>query len=682
MQLRNTALCALVLIATSCASAPEAPAPVQLNDLTIGNTDVDLLADIMRREDNRQYDSAAFHAFGSSASPVVRKFAVRALGRIGNRAAASPLIRALSDSNVEVRSEAAFALGELVDSSVATVEALGALANGTGADAAEAVDALGKIRTEAARAHVERALNGNATALVTQAALLSIYRFPRRSSTTPLIVRHTTSQDPETRWRAVYALTRTLADPVVVSRLLDVLRTDENVWAASFAARGLRAVTVDSAGLRAQAIALLTARITDSRPAVRINAITALTGYRDSTLLGRLTPLLGDSDPNTVTAAIQAIAASGGAQAVPFLINTVNKGAPVVRGAAMSALVSTSAGLALQVMEQVLASDPDWRLRLYAARALGNARGDTAVLFLRQLTNYRDPRVVVAALETAAGLRDTLPATRTLFIQHLASADPFVRTAALGGLERFADPADQILLFDAYARALRDTVPDAAVAALDAIAKLGQKNAAVARAFAVRFPAGTDCPNAEIRKALNRHFQVPDNCGVAATSRVYEQAVRDFIVPSLSGTNPRARITTSGMSAGTVTIEIELLAADAPLTVRNFINLAQRGYFNGSRWHRVVPNFVVQDGDPYGNGSGGPGYAIRDEINRVRYLDGVVGMALSGPDTGGSQFFITHSPQPHLDGGYTVFGRVINGPSSALYRVVQDDVIERIEILR
>ena len=75
----------------------------------------------------------------------------------------------------------------------------------------------------------------------------------------------------------------------------------------------------------------------------------------------------------------------------------------------------------------------------------------------------------------------------------------------------------------------------------------------------------------------------------------------------------------------------------------------------------MVPNFVVQGGDPRGDTSGGPGYTIRDEINRHRFASGTLGMALSGPDTGGSQFFITLSPQPHLDGGYTVFGRVLSG---------------------
>ena len=101
--------------------------------------------------------------------------------------------------------------------------------------------------------------------------------------------------------------------------------------------------------------------------------------------------------------------------------------------------------------------------------------------------------------------------------------------------------------------------------------------------------------------------------------------------------------------------------------------LARKGYFNGLEIHRVVPNFVVQDGDPRGDGEGGPGYTIRDELNERPYLRGTVGMALEWPDTGGSQFFITHSPQPHLDASYTVFGHVVNG-MDVVDRIKQGDV--------
>jgi cyclophilin family peptidyl-prolyl cis-trans isomerase len=124
---------------------------------------------------------------------------------------------------------------------------------------------------------------------------------------------------------------------------------------------------------------------------------------------------------------------------------------------------------------------------------------------------------------------------------------------------------------------------------------------------------------------------------------------------------------------------IELLPGEATLNVDNFAQLAKRGYFNGLTFHRVVPNFVVQDGDPRGDGNGGPGYQIRCEINEVPYDRAAVGMALSGKDTGGSQWFVTHSPQPHLDGGYTVFGRVVAG-MEIVDRIVRGDVIRSIVI--
>jgi len=128
------------------------------------------------------------------------------------------------------------------------------------------------------------------------------------------------------------------------------------------------------------------------------------------------------------------------------------------------------------------------------------------------------------------------------------------------------------------------------------------------------------------------------------------------------------------------TIQIELAVLDAPLTVENFVTLARKGFFDGLSVHRVVPNFVVQDGDPRGDGEGGPGYSIRDELNERPYLRGTVGMALDPwPDTGGSQYFITHSPQPHLDGRYTVFGRVVSG-MDVVDKIQQSDVIRRVRI--
>ena len=150
--------------------------------------------------------------------------------------------------------------------------------------------------------------------------------------------------------------------------------------------------------------------------------------------------------------------------------------------------------------------------------------------------------------------------------------------------------------------------------------------------------------------------------------------MRDLIMPSLDGPPYSATLVTDRG-----TIRLALLCVQAPLTVRNFITLANSGFFNGLRFHRVVPAFVAQDGDPRGDGNGGPGYAIRDELTREPYTRGAVGMALSGPDTGGSQYFLALTPQPHLDGHYPLFARVASG-MAVMDALVEGDLIKSVTV--
>ena len=111
------------------------------------------------------------------------------------------------------------------------------------------------------------------------------------------------------------------------------------------------------------------------------------------------------------------------------------------------------------------------------------------------------------------------------------------------------------------------------------------------------------------------------------------------------------------------TIELDLAPQYAPKTVNNFVFLAREGFYNGVRFHRVIPDFMIQGGDPTGTGRGGPGYKFADELegNPLKHETGVISMANAGPNTNGSQFFITHAPQPHLNGKHTVFGKVVKG---------------------
>lgn len=125
---------------------------------------------------------------------------------------------------------------------------------------------------------------------------------------------------------------------------------------------------------------------------------------------------------------------------------------------------------------------------------------------------------------------------------------------------------------------------------------------------------------------------------------------------------------------------IELFQDAAPNTVKNFLDLTNKGYYNGLNFHRVIPNFMIQGGCPNGNGTGGPGYKINCEINPNKHQRGSLSMAHAGPNTGGSQFFICHSPQPHLDGVHTVFGKVIEGVD-VVDKIQKEDKIEEVKQL-
>jgi peptidyl-prolyl cis-trans isomerase B (cyclophilin B) len=124
---------------------------------------------------------------------------------------------------------------------------------------------------------------------------------------------------------------------------------------------------------------------------------------------------------------------------------------------------------------------------------------------------------------------------------------------------------------------------------------------------------------------------------------------------------------------------LELFAGDVPRTVNNFVSLARDGFYDGLTFHRVVPGFMVQSGCPIGDGTGGPGYQFDDEITEHTHVAGALSMANSGPNTNGSQFFITYTPQHHLDGDHSVFGQLIQG-MDVLESIEQGDVITRITI--
>ena len=238
---------------------------------------------------------------------------------------------------------------------------------------------------------------------------------------------------------------------------------------------------------------------------------------------------------------------------------------------------------------------------------------------------------------------------------------------------------------------------DAQLGILDALFKLDKKEAVGTLLIAAT------APDHLVRKKAMDYLRdkdlQKDFPGIPASLESFDAKGKNFVLPyspafgtklgqvlNTTADYTRAASRKNGQVKAVLTTDrgvftIDLLPEDAPLTVDNFIKLARSGYFNGVLVHRVVPNFVMQDGDPRGDGNGGPGWSIRCELNMVPYGRGAVGMALSGKDTGGSQWFVTHAPQPHLDGGYTVFGRVNDGGMKVVDNIARGDKIVSVKIV-
>lgn len=261
----------------------------------------------------------------------------------------------------------------------------------------------------------------------------------------------------------------------------------------------------------------------------------------------------------------------------------------------------------------------------------------------------------------------------------LANPDAGVRATAFGWLEEHPVVALDRLQAG-FAASVRGGVTEETLAALQAIAARAkaeplERGAAVLLLEAAA--AGKAGGDWVLRRAagtalggLDRPIPILGAVETGRSPEVYREIIERTWEPKTF-----ELITSKGP------VHLRLDCRDAPLTCLNFLQLADQGFYNGLTFHRVVPDFVVQGGDPRGDGFGGPGYDIRDEINRLRYRRGTVGMALAGPDTGGSQFFIALSEQPHLDGGYTVFGQVVSG-DDVLDRLVPGDRIEAVREVR
>lgn len=648
---------------------------------------VEQLAPILKAEDSRVFDAGLFTAALGQPDPLVRQLALRAIGRIRDLEGEPLVVDALRDRDSTVVPEAAFALGQLGDTA-----SVSALVNRLQDPAlllppavVEIVTALAKLGGPTAGAACGAALTGTGLAADSArrqvAALACLREGWRLGASAPLneLRGYLGSSDDGARAAAYYTIgrLRSLAD---ADQMLTGLR-DPNKFVRSAAARTLTASYADSARLdRASTARQLAQLAGDDDPGVRVQAIRSLGSYRGVGVAGMLAPQLLDPVPNVSVAAAQAIGASGDTAGIRPLARVLDaKGVFALRRSALISMARLSpAGFRKWVGPW--AGSSDWRDRAAAAEGWGVAAPLDTVELIRALAD-RDSRVAGAALQAWS---DAVPGPDPGLLRSarrwLTASDPVVRSLATDAVSRAADPADLPALKLAWAAAAHDSIQDAALSVLAAIQAIANSGEPGHHAALASFVEVTPRPADYLlrRWAVEHWPELADHWGAAGPVEVsrtlqdYRELAHRYLAVAGTDQLPHVIIeTTRGK------IELELLGPQAPITVSNFLRLVDRHYFDNERWHRVVPDFVAQAGDPRGDGWGGPGWAIRDEINPVRYGAYTVGMALSGPDTGGSQWFITLSPAPHLDGGYTVFGRVFAG-QGILLRLSQGDLITSI----
>jgi cyclophilin family peptidyl-prolyl cis-trans isomerase/HEAT repeat protein len=442
------------------------------------------------------------------------------------------------------------------------------------------------------------------------------------------------------------------------------------------AARALTAAFADTAGLDRMALASQIRRLTgDDDAQVRTNALRTLGTFRDSSLAPAVLDRLADGDLGVRVQAIEVLADLGGSAAADALRQHIDRRPFGVQRAALVGYARVAKEAALDAIAGWLA-DVDWNRRAAGAEALGHITRDTVVGWLTYLTQDADPKVAAVALTSLAAVA---PDTATVWSRQLVGhRDPVVRAVAAERLGAVANPADIGRLTDAFRLAVRDQIPDARIAIVTALGRIAELGLAERLAVQDRFLSANPRVNDYLvrRAAADRFPEAARRWGPERPIQAgrgledYREIARRYVAGP-------GGIQTIILDTDRGRIVIDLFARDAPITVNAFLQLVDQRFFDGRPFHRVVPNFVVQSGDPRGDGWGGPGYSLRDENNTNRYERGTVGVALSGPDTGGSQFFITHSRQPHLDGTYPAIGRVISG-MDVVDLITQGDRIQTI----
>lgn len=670
----------------------------------------------------------------TDASTDVRAMAAFALGETESMLAAEPILKALNDKETPdmVRARAIEAAGKIVGANAAKgkskmVENLGDAILDT---LKEQENSRDKQSRAVVLAGLTAALRANARAAVPGLSKEEIEAIDTGGTAASFLK----SEDARIRADAANTVSR-VRYKKANAVLRSILRSDADAVARANAARAL-----GSAEDKEAFDLLLKAATEDADSRVRVSAIRSLGALKDAgaadKLLGRGGLLLKKStgarysNPSEKNELLEIATVLGrllpktdNEKALKFLNDLADRDSfrsPEVHIAI--ARISPKGIAGMKVPELICSVDFAknvpycWQFFSAWAQGLGELaaldekdpeRAKAAEILQRTLkgrSEYRHATDQISRMATSDALRAYAafkPADISSMLRDfLTHDDLFIRATAAEVLaDQPASKENIAALKTAFTHALLvDKVyNDTQLGILDALWKLDKKEAVGTLLVA----AGA--PDYLVRKKAMDYLRdkdlQKDFPGLPASLRNLAAKGKDRVLPyapafgtklgqvlNKTADYTRALARKNGQVKAVITTErgvftLDFLPEDAPLTVDNFIKLARAGYFNGVPVHRVVPNFVMQDGDPRGDGNGGPGWSIRCEINMAPYERGAVGMALSGKDTGGSQWFVTHAPQPHLDGGYTVFGRVDDAGMKVVDNIARGDKIVSVKII-
>ena len=630
-------------------------------------THAEELADIIHQEDTRQL-TEKLTKYLDRGDLELRTRTALAVGRIGDKRSPAILYNLLGDSAIDVAATAAFALGLTGDKTVAS-KLLDRALDLPSAVTARAVEAAGRL-ADTSMADVIESLAGflsHPSPDVREAACYGLAYAGAKSKGKALLELFKTEPDSIVREAAFYTLARLRVDEAT-PEYIQVL-ADPDPYLRSLALRGLSRSSSDKA---AHYIAI---SLNDSDLRVVAQAIYGLQKLEDSNFITNLVRKLRDEKDENLTLelikTLQMLKSGAGAELVEMFFKS--RPTDNIVAAGLTYLATVRGDRAVGIIDSVLSEVPPAYVRAACAEAYGIVDKGSIVSRLGTLFGDEDPMVRGAAFNVLTRLDSNnvdYYIKKALndpdFILNILAVDkikenkyetylPTLKTMMSRGPDIDIDLRRSII--DATRAFLRKDSTDQT--ALEILIK-----GTLDKEYVVRKDA------AEIYEQVlgEDHFYLVPPAHTRIKESEIESAVKKY------KTNPYAMIMTSKGE-----IEMELYFDVAPLTVLNFIKLARAGYFDGLSFHRVVPNFVVQGGDPRGDGWGGPGYSIRCEYSEEPFRRGTVGMATSGKDTGDSQFFIALSPQPHLEGRYTVFGQVLEG-MDAVDEIVHGDLIEKVII--